>query len=414
MRNISLISIYSICVLAITLSLYAQPSSGSDASAVVQKYQQSVGWDLHCAMTVHCTMQITGEGSRKFNTGKRKYDFEYYRDGDHAEWSGKDILLTENDTEDRSYSEENTWVANDKHVISARRFLDQKNFRGSFGNSLRNELDAKWTSASNGCFLDGRIWLGDKGSVHIANVLAEGSRVIRNETIDGHDCEVVESSTKYGRLTAWLARDQGGNAIQYSLIRSPDNLTNGNKILREEGLKEMATMISNVKFKKIDGIFVPVEGTFIHKAIFADGSVRTEQANVIRTNVSLNPDYNALNAFLPKLPDGTILRSVDASGILFEYVHGDIRPAVDMKTISNIETAIDTLSQEKPSQKRKEMIASSSSSSSNTPIQPASTADDKDSHPNGYYINHIVIIIAGCIGVPVGVFIIRRYRKQKA
>ena len=70
-------------------------------------------------------------------------------------------------------------------------------------------------------------------------------------------------------------------------------------------------------------------GQWIHVIRYKDGLVKTSRINVKRTEVLLNPDFEALGAFKINLPDGTIVRDERFPGVAYEVKGHEIQAYVD-------------------------------------------------------------------------------------
>lgn len=120
------------------------------------------------------------------------------------------------------------------------------------------------------------------------------------ENINDSNCLVIEAVTKHGEYTVWLAPDYDYNIAKITLQR------NGSA-------KAQSFTCENVRFEKIGDIWVPMEADMQ----YTDSIGRTVKWHHKRTELKLNPDFDRLNAFVPKnIPEGT---KVVLPGVSLDY-----------------------------------------------------------------------------------------------
>jgi hypothetical protein len=115
----------------------------------------------------------------------------------------------------------------------------------------------------------------------------------RMEDVLGSDCYVLKGDTGSGTITLWIDPGHGYNAAKVETrIRSP-NSTHNNSIIQ-------TTKLEKVLFKKIDGVWVPVEADSFKQVeynIYGKKGYTREQSHHQRTEFVLNPDHDALGSF---------------------------------------------------------------------------------------------------------------------
>jgi len=142
------------------------------------------------------------------------------------------------------------------------------------------------------------------------------------EIINGSVCYVVESDTVYGNHTLWLDSAHGYQPARIELSRDGDDLQNTTKLpppppdKRVEGKDSL--VIDNIKFKKVQGVWVPVEGRTKKSIEWPKHRFfKKEKVNFKITEIVLNPDHDALESFAnpaknplvdPELVNGTRVR----------------------------------------------------------------------------------------------------------
>jgi len=138
------------------------------------------------------------------------------------------------------------------------------------------------------------------------------------ETIGGSDCYVIDAHTKYGKYSLCLDPEHGYHPIKINR-RATEGDEHFDKGVLSKGHIRTA-YLDNVRFEKIDGVWVPMEADrgydkiFGHPGSFSKGDIHFE-----RTKIVLNPDHDKLGSFDnplenpdqdPELVNGTKVRIV--------------------------------------------------------------------------------------------------------
>jgi hypothetical protein len=121
-------------------------------------------------------------------------------------------------------------------------------------------------------------------------------------------CYVLRAkSSKYGTYEVWIDPEHGYNIAKAKLYKGP----NHKKITA--WLVSKGTTIKyqydNVKFKKIDGMWIPVEADRKYDEQYASGDYNTSATHYKRTEVVLNPEFDE-KTFVPKIPNGYSVSSI--------------------------------------------------------------------------------------------------------
>lgn len=125
------------------------------------------------------------------------------------------------------------------------------------------------------------------------------------ENIGGADCYVIEADTKRGEYTVWIDPSHGHHITKATAKRGAGNVV-GPLEYTLSGSETRFFLLENVRFKKVDDVWVPVEadlayGSTYHGHNYFDNSKIHHKA----TDIILNPDHDALGSFIPDdIPDG--------------------------------------------------------------------------------------------------------------
>ena len=88
------------------------------------------------------------------------------------------------------------------------------------------------------------------------------------------------------------------------------------------------SIVKNIRFDKIDGLWVPMEADF---ETLRTHSIKGDFANTttkyVRTEIHLNPDFDALRSFkLDEVPNGTRAYVIGERGKVYKWIDGQIVP----------------------------------------------------------------------------------------
>ncbi|MBN1124623.1 MAG: hypothetical protein JXA82_06420 [Sedimentisphaerales bacterium] len=120
--------------------------------------------------------------------------------------------------------------------------------------------------------------------------------------IHGSSCWLLHAQGKKGRYQVWFDADHDWQVARAYVRKEPGDLWNG-RIMSSDILMYYA--IEDIRFERIDGIWVPMEA--VERMIQQIGKGRKYESKhcIRRTKVLLNPDHDALGSFEPtEVDDG--------------------------------------------------------------------------------------------------------------
>jgi hypothetical protein len=152
-------------------------------------------------------------------------------------------------------------------------------------------------------------FLGDDGSgERVDQVLRDAQRIQvrdRLEPVGRSRCYVVDAVTKRGKYTIWIDPKHGYNIAKAEVFREARQCDAVFTESWKGKIKMFYTSLSNVRFKRIQDVWVPMEAD----GEFDSESIRSKdwgKWHYKRTEVVLNPDHEALRSFYPDdIPTGT-------------------------------------------------------------------------------------------------------------
>ncbi len=116
------------------------------------------------------------------------------------------------------------------------------------------------------------------------------------QSIAGSDCYVINAVTKHGKYTIWIDPAHGYN-IAKAITRKTRGDLNSHGLLK--GKAKAFFSMKNVRFKKIDDVWVPMEADRYMSRTWSKGEFWKSSGHIKRTEFILNPDHDALGSFLP-------------------------------------------------------------------------------------------------------------------
>lgn len=135
------------------------------------------------------------------------------------------------------------------------------------------------------------------------------------ESVSGSECFVIEADTAHGHYTVWLDPDHGFHPAKILREAKGGHYTHDRKMIKGE---TAFTYLKNVRFEKIDEIWIPVEADAGCDRRTPQGYFVKDDYHYKRTQITLNPDHDTLGSFAdpikenpandPKLKNGTRIR----------------------------------------------------------------------------------------------------------
>ena len=260
-----------------------------------------------------------------------------------------------------------------------------------------------------GSSLDGTFF-GDQQSVE--TILSQASDISlrpQMEAVNEVDCYVIKASTPYGKYDLWIDPQHGYNIARARVYKSGNDILNGKPISKYSkskaemrdlqrqykgklpgGIEKFFFSLDIVEFQKIANVWVPTEGNYQHTIKYVDGRVKTEKRLHKRTHIDPTPDFEAISAFVPDIPDGARITLDDVPSISFEWREGKLVPNIDEDVEAQLDEmaeklmaeGFDTAKMSKTNTKKKDrstLMKSNSESKTTLDIVPASRQPHKDS-----------------------------------
>ena len=245
-------------------------------------------------------------------SGDYSYEYELRSDGSRFRvrrniWGRPNAIL--NLTKDEALYRSRLWdgetffrynrAANDKRAplgeLSITRIEEENKKRTQFKNVDRQ---------SPGNFIRGYL---PSDTDRIDTILRKANTIsVRDgmENIGGSDCYVIEADTKHGRYKVWIDPSHGYHITKATAKRGAGNVV-APRNYKLSGSETRFFLLENVRFKKVDDVWVPMELDVAYGSTYYDNYFDNSKIHHKVIDVILNPDHDALGSFIPDdIPDG--------------------------------------------------------------------------------------------------------------
>jgi hypothetical protein len=122
----------------------------------------------------------------------------------------------------------------------------------------------------------------------------------RTDRFRGSKCFVIEADTKYGRYTIWLDSEHGFHPAKVLYKSGEGDHCYYHLLAKGDTAYEY---LINVRFEKIDGLWVSMEADSGQDIRGAKGVFSKNKWHYKRTKIVLNPDHDKLGSFNDPLED---------------------------------------------------------------------------------------------------------------
>jgi hypothetical protein len=203
---------------------------------------------------------------------------------------------------------------------------------------MRNESpwrDRDYPILSHDNFLWG--YLADDGKRVDAVLMKAETMSVRpeQEDVGGSPCYVIEARTPAGRYILWIDPHHGYNVAKAEVRRSEGDLHIGRPLPKG---RELSFSLRNVRFERVDGIWVPMEGDSEFNKTWGKSYYDRRKTHMKRTEVILKPDHEELGSFaLDDIRNGARVRVDGTWGIRYSWEKGELIPRIEGDTIAVID-----------------------------------------------------------------------------
>ena len=284
---------------------------------------------------------------------------------------------------------------------------------------------AKYTSSLRygGACLDGMFW-GDMEPLDIILKKSSNIEILPDmEKVNGFDCYVIAAVTPHGEYKIWMDPEHG-----YNIAKAETHKTNNDIYFNVVAHQEFGVMppgrgfkgkrpgsreavhfyIDNVNFRKVNGVWLPMEATYRIITEYDDRK-DTYKRHHERTYINLKPDFEAIRAFKPKIPEGSTVILDWSPGIQYMWQNGKLVTDVDEGVLKVI---VDEMRSDAAGQIGKTEEVEILDSDPNVTGKPKATTNEiKQELISKPPLSKLLIVICSLVVAIVGYVIFRFIRK---
>ena len=335
-------------------------SKEPNAVEVLRHYRESLSYlqsvSISMKMVANVDSNDVDSNDHEFLPQTLDFVFRRDRDNNRAEWLGKQLIFGSGGDIDVLNSDFVKEIADGNMFVSLIGMSlaeqpDSRRVRVILLYNYTERLKALLENPNFGGPLFGKMYGSNYKSV--ADLLGEAANLHihdEKENIDGVACFVLEGTSKYGKVTAWIAPEKGYNAMKWVIEKDSHHLFDDAAISKKWPSVEGGQVLFNVKeLHEIIGedntVFAPKLAYFTHITNFRGGTKSVDHYEYKTSDIQLNPDFEALGAFKMDVPNGTRVVVVEHPGFRYVWENGNIVPAED-PTFEEIDKIVEELKKE--------------------------------------------------------------------
>jgi hypothetical protein len=160
----------------------------------------------------------------------------------------------------------------------------------------------------------------------------------RREEINGSKCYVINAKTKKCEYKIWIDPEHGYNIAKAIVKRAWGSWSRPELYTKRPPDGSSETEVCNVRFKKMNDIWLPVEADYRREYKYVNGDYLKSFIKIKKTEFVLNPDHDALGSFEPEfIRNGARVRISGIRDVTYTWQNGKIadengRVIIDPKT----------------------------------------------------------------------------------
>jgi hypothetical protein len=306
---------------------------------VLENFKNSLSWIESASMKVD-VVSTTG-GTTKRNPVK--FIYALHRDYGRFEWDGTaGVLNSDGNIDPNKSAILRSIITSEKYIV-----VTGNPGRPPLGASITTKFNEEKENLLDSDVLGGPVFRKTSGINHknVSHLLTEANDLrLRQgqEDVNGTACYVLEGTTKYGKVTAWIAPTKGYVALKWKVEKTGDDLID-DKPMSKTQLTMWIAQFECKQTQQIGASYIPKTATFECTSKSKDGSSNLSLDVYNISDVQLHPDFDALGAFKIALPEGTRITIPESPGVKYIWKDGKAVPVVDGPTFDDIDKTIDGL-----------------------------------------------------------------------
>jgi hypothetical protein len=189
------------------------------------------------------------------------------------------------------------------------------------------------------------FFYGGRPDDRIDTELRQADRILVQpamEDVGDAQCYVINARAKGCDYKIWIDPEHDYN-IARAIVKRPWYSAQPPEYYRGRSVKgaikgSSETVVENIRFRQIDGIWVPVECDYSLNTKATQGGYVSSRYHYKVTEYQLNPDHEALGSFKPDfVRNGAQVRLSGVEGITYTWRDGELIPNVDEAAVDQLD-----------------------------------------------------------------------------
>lgn len=237
--------------------------------------------------------------------------------------------------------------------------FDEENGRGTrrakgfvtVKNATAGDLESERARPDRGGYILGYFY--PFSTKHITELLASNELHSSTEEIDGVPCRKLETETPEGKVTVWVDPESG-----YALRRCRLEKAAGKHLdingepyqavnpfhESPQPLDSFVIELDDITLEEKNGHYVTTGATYRFIEKLANGVTDTMESKLTVSDIQINPDFDAMNAFNFTVPDGMQVLQISDDGKSampgFKWQDGKVVAAISKSEVNAIEKSV--------------------------------------------------------------------------
>ncbi len=402
------------------------PAAGQiAASEVLDKYDVARARTTAFSAKGITTVESVGQSGTSFSYTESLFRTDGARvHHQYSQWrylTSRDAPRTPSDSEERAY----LWDGR-----SSFEYRKEKDFDGRLFITGNDNLRKGLVSIGYGGAPLMGIFHADHDS--IGSILRNASEISlrpRQELVGTSPCFIIDAVTDHGRYAVWIDPQHGYNIAKADVHKKEGDMAWGKPLgwvgnvdnialkgRTPEPYTDIRFSITNVAFKKINDVWVPVEADYESTAS-RKSSTSTIKTHYQCTDIELNPDFDTIDAFVPNIPNGTRTYILESQGIAYEWRDGRPVPLVDQDFLSDLDQSVTSVKGHPGDSNQADEIPAADTrypANATSPSEVQMKTDEAASNSQPQSRSSIIWVAAGaCLVVAMGLIVYRKRRERQ-
>ena len=413
------------------LTLITQSVSAENINSILSNYASARStFDSVSAIYSYSYEQVVYDGEDILFEASANKIADFRRDDELFEFIIRDIT-------DRASTEETyaitskIWDGEKEYLVYRSPNIDVNNKDGYNVTAKKDNSIVKFLSLSLVYSNLTGIFHGDTQSFsEILSTSSAGISSFRYETIENSKCIVLESDNSYGNFQVWIDPERGYNMVKAVITKGPEDLyfdrplksyeyatnqqdeTSSGKSSETRTMTETVVKIDDVVLEKQGHQWIPVSSAHEKILKFSDGVINSVKINCKVKQLEVAPDFDKMDAFKVKVPNGTKVYVEGFPEIEYEWHHGKIVPFIDNSFLEQLDENIESY------EASTEVVETESSAAKDLSVKTGTDAEENENTESisnerpGYKRLKLAFFVVVLLVLVLGIYKVFRRNKK--